>query len=224
MNYRAVIFDLFYTLIYMTPTGMREKAMSRVEAAGIARDDWHRAWRATQKAAMRGEIRTLRERVAAVLKLAGAAEDEGLMDELAGLPPYRDYPLLYPEVRAALVETRARGYRLGLVSNTTRYDSVAFDAFDLAPLFEATTFSFEVGLLKPEPAIFLVAAKQLEVEPTECVFVDDRMDYLQGARAVGVAGVHLKRPGAMLRDESGECELRIGNLLGLLTWLPEKAG
>ncbi len=50
------------------------------------------------------------------------------------------------------------------------------------------------------------------------------MDYLQGARAVGMAGVHLKRPDAPPHDESGGFELQLASLQELLDWLPERAG
>src|SRR5512147_883671 len=104
MAVRGVIFDLFDTLVYMTPTGTREVAQARIEAAGIEEGEWHRAWRATLPAAMRGEIRTLRERVTRASQVAGVRLEAPLVDEVVGLLLCRDYPQLFPETRPVLAE------------------------------------------------------------------------------------------------------------------------
>ncbi|MDH4179472.1 MAG: hypothetical protein OEV33_03100, partial [Armatimonadota bacterium] len=51
---QAIIFDLFYTLLYDEGTGTGEKAVEVAQAAGIAEDDWRRGWRAAGDDAAKG--------------------------------------------------------------------------------------------------------------------------------------------------------------------------
>jgi putative hydrolase of the HAD superfamily len=86
-------------------------------------------------------------------------------------------------VRAA----RLRGFRTGLVSNT--WGHATFPGLALEALFDTMVLSGEVGLRKPQPHIYLLAASRLGVAPDACVFVDDIPVNVEGARATGMAGV-----------------------------------
>jgi putative hydrolase of the HAD superfamily len=56
-------------------------------------------------------------------------------------------------------------------------------------LFDAVVISGEVGMRKPEPAIYRRAAEELGVAADECVFVDDLGPNVKGAVGVGMVGV-----------------------------------
>ena len=58
----------------------------------------------------------------------------------------------------------------------------------LDELFDAVVISAEVGLHKPQPEIYLLAAERLGVEPAECVFVDDLRENCAGRRGGGHDG------------------------------------
>ena len=103
-------------------------------------------------------------------------------------------------VRAA----RASGVRTGLVSNSWSTDH--YDRGMLAELFDATVISAEVGLHKPQPEIYLLAAERLATDPARCVFVDDLRENCAGAEAVGMT--------AILHREPGETVARLERLLG----------
>jgi putative hydrolase of the HAD superfamily len=88
----------------------------------------------------------------------------------------------------AVRRVKARGIPTGLISNSwggTSYDRVS----DPAELFDAMVISGEVGLHKPEPAIFRLGAERLGVEPPRCVFVDDLRENCEGAQAVGMTAI-----------------------------------
>ncbi len=59
-------------------------------------------------------------------------------------------------------------------------------------MFDLTIFSAEVGLAKPDPRIYRMALEGLGVQPGEAVFVDDFIENVEGARAVGMQAVHFK--------------------------------
>ena len=87
-------------------------------------------------------------------------------------------------VRAA----RAAGARTGLLSNSWG-DETGYDRALLGELFDATVISSEVGLRKPDPAIYELAAERIGVQAARCVYVDDLPGNLKPARALGMATV-----------------------------------
>jgi putative hydrolase of the HAD superfamily len=85
-------------------------------------------------------------------------------------------------VRAA----RVAGVRTGLLSNSwgLAYERDGWDA-----LFDAVVISGEVGLRKPDPAIYALAAQRLDLPPEQIVFVDDLRPNVRAAVAAGMVGV-----------------------------------
>lgn len=68
---------------------------------------------------------------------------------------------------------------------------VSIDKFGLDRLVDLMVISAEERIQKPDPAIYRLAADRLGVAPEGCVFVDDRPDNVEGAKAVGMtAFVH----------------------------------
>lgn len=83
---------------------------------------------------------------------------------------------------------RAHGVRTGLLSN-----SWGFSPYPMATLeayFDDVVLSGVVGLRKPDPAIYRLAAERLGVVTTDCVFVDDLSGNVRAARVLGMVGVH----------------------------------
>jgi len=86
---------------------------------------------------------------------------------------------------------RQAGVRTGVITNswgTDPYDP--YEGFELLRRFDAVVISGEVGLRKPEPAIYALAAERLGLPPSACVFVDDIEQNLPAARALGMATIH----------------------------------
>ena len=81
---------------------------------------------------------------------------------------------------------RRPGLRVGLLSNSIG-DAATYDRELLEELFDAWVISSEVGLRKPEPAIYELAAERLGLPPEACVYVDDLPGNLKPARALGMA-------------------------------------
>jgi epoxide hydrolase-like predicted phosphatase len=89
----------------------------------------------------------------------------------------------------AVRRARAAGLKTGLLSNSWgNRESYEFEHFDT--LFDAVVISGEVGLRKPDPEIYALAARELDVAPAACVFVDDIAANVRGAAAAGMVGVH----------------------------------
>jgi putative hydrolase of the HAD superfamily len=91
-----------------------------------------------------------------------------------------------------LRELRARGLRTALVSDCTVELPAIVAGLPVAGLLDATVYSIELGLTKPDPRLFRRAAGLLGMAPLRCLYVGDGGGReLTGARAVGMTAVRL---------------------------------
>jgi HAD superfamily hydrolase (TIGR01662 family) len=101
---------------------------------------------------------------------------------------------LYEDTLPILQGLRARGIRLGLVSNSAR--DVREFAVHHALEIDAGISSFHHGKTKPHASIFRAVLELLEVDPQEALMVGDSVDDdVEGARAIGMHAVLLDRLG-----------------------------
>jgi len=91
----------------------------------------------------------------------------------------------YADTRATLEAVRRRGLKVGVVSNVPADLRPVFATHKLDELVDSYTHSFEVGAEKPDPAIFLAAAKSLGVKPSETLMVGDH-EVDRGAERAGM--------------------------------------
>lgn len=136
--------------------------------------------------------------------IAATAADHALtLDELALREAVHRYarPLRVGlSTTTGAVETlatlRGRGYRIGLISNTiwpAELHLEDLDALGALTHLEHTIFSGDLGLWKPNPAVFQHALDALGVSPSQAVFVGDspREDIL-GAQGIGMRAVWIR--------------------------------
>jgi len=110
------------------------------------------------------------------------------------LASYRVHlPLI--EGAADAVHRLAANYPLGLASSSNReiIDTV-LDVAGLAACFTATVSSEEVAHGKPEPDVYLEAARRLAVEPTQCAAVEDSHGGIRSAKAAGMRVIAIPNP------------------------------
>ena len=123
-----------------------------------------------------------------------ATEFEAALAPLLGVGPERLLQRMFGGMSrdAAMLDgvraIHARGIRLGLLSNSVG-DAAVYDLALRDELFDAWVISSEVGLRKPDPAIYALAAERLGLAPAACVYVDDIGGNLKPARALGMATV-----------------------------------
>jgi HAD superfamily hydrolase (TIGR01549 family) len=92
---------------------------------------------------------------------------------------------ILPDMVETMRQLSKRGYKLGLISNTTStvegYQLLADTG--LTGLFSCVILSAEIGRRKPHPSLFIEAARRAKVSPWECAYVGDRPSRdLVGAR------------------------------------------
>ncbi|PYN99966.1 MAG: hypothetical protein DMD91_11590 [Candidatus Rokuibacteriota bacterium] len=128
-------------------------------------------------------------RAAARRKLATNAADEARADAaLEALDRYSaSQPLIEPAMRVLLERLRAAGrVKLGLLSNALRGGTERLRAAGVTQLFDDAIISADVGLAKPDPAVFLLAAERLGVEPGACLMIDDQNQHVEAAITAGL--------------------------------------
>jgi len=87
--------------------------------------------------------------------------------------------------------------RLGVVSNYYGNLAVQLDEAGLSPLLDTVVESTYVGVAKPDPAIYRIAAERLGVDPAEAVMVGDNFDRdCLAAKRAGMRAIWIRRDGA----------------------------
>lgn len=115
----------------------------------------------------------------------GPVAAEGLLHRMfLGFTPV---VVMYDAIR----DLRGRGVKTALLSNSwgNHYPRELW-----AELFDATVISAEVGMRKPDEAIFRHALELIGLAPEECVFIDDIDHNVKAAEALGMLGLHHTDP------------------------------
>lgn len=98
-------------------------------------------------------------------------------------------------------------YKTGIISNA--WPGAREELMDRinGETFDEILYSAEEGLAKPDPEIFRRALQRLNVSAPEAVFVDDFLENVEAARALGLAGIHFQR-GVEVRAELAKLGVR----------------
>ena len=108
---------------------------------------------------------------------------------------------VFADTELTLAALKARGYRIGLISN---FDARLYDVLQglsLFAYFDAIHISTEAGAAKPDAEIFTVALQENGLAPAQVLHVGDHWhEDVQGAMAAGWHTVWLNRPAASLPD------------------------
>jgi putative hydrolase of the HAD superfamily len=189
----VILFDLFNTLIPGGDDGTREAVGAEMAAdlgvppAAFARLSFD-TWPERSTGAL-GDLPTMLRTLA--LRLGVTPSPEGVRRAAARRLAMTDRLLRTdPDTVQVLDTLRARGHRLGLVSNCTVEVPDAWAGVPLSKRMDATAFSCALGVAKPDPRIFLHACSALDARPGDCVYVGDGADgELPAASALGMRAI-----------------------------------
>lgn len=194
-GYRAVLFDFFGTLTRAVTRGPGHARVA--EILGCDPDRFADMLNRTYRARLRGEygepdaalrriaVELGRRPSPAMVAEAARARRQAVGDDIT--------------LRAGAVWTlwtiRAHGLRTGLVSDCTDELPAVVATLPIAAHLDATVYSVELGVGKPDPAMFLTASRQLGVSPEQCLYIGDGGGReLSGARRTGMTAVRLAAP------------------------------
>jgi putative hydrolase of the HAD superfamily len=193
---RAVVFDLFGTLVYEFPREDWDAWLDTAAAVLEAdRDAFHSAWTATAVERQTGQLGDIEENLRTVAARAGAWPSDSQFAEAreARTEMYRKWFVPRPGAEEVLARLRADGYPLALVSMCAPDTPAMRRSSPLAGTVDVEIFSSELSLRKPDAAIYLRASEGLGVAPRECLYVGDgSYRELSGAAAVEMRPVLIR--------------------------------
>jgi putative hydrolase of the HAD superfamily len=177
----AVLFDWGGVLIDNPALGLMDYC---ARVVGVPVEDYTRVHDEYSEAFQKGLIaeKVFWQRVCGALHRAVPSQDS-----LWGAA-FRAVYVPREEVFALARRLRAKGLRTSLLSNT-EVPAMEFFLSLGHDMFDALTFSCAEGVLKPEKAIYEIAARKLGAAPARCVLLDDKADFVAGARNAGMAGI-----------------------------------
>ena len=109
---------------------------------------------------------------------------------------FRDVLKPFDDARPILAALRARGIRVGVLSNAVMPNvSASLDAVGLGDLVDSALATPAIGCSKPAPEAYMHALNAIGVAPDEALFVDDELPNVVGARAIGMRAVLVNRAG-----------------------------
>jgi len=127
---------------------------------------------------------------------SGLLSDQDFMQEiakLAGVSTAEVYEAMRTNVPneplfAEIKKLKSR-YKIGFLSNIGA--DYLHDMFskDQLGLFDTISLSYEIGFVKPDTRAYEAAAQQLDLEPDECVMIDDQARNVNGAREAGMHAI-----------------------------------
>jgi len=104
---------------------------------------------------------------------------------------FLESPRSFNEEMLGLVKRLHGRYTLGIISNTIPgMEERLRERFELVDLFDVRVGSGDLGIAKPDAGIFLHATELAGLPPERCVFTDDRAEFAEAARALGMHGFH----------------------------------
>jgi len=172
---RAILFDCFNVLV-------RDATKHLVEHMGAVDPDKRAEFSAVTHAVDKGIISD-QEGARRQSELLGITEQEFI--DIRNKGEVRNEPLI------EYIKGLKGKFKLMMLSNVVsreRLDS-RFLPGQLDELFDMVIPSGEVGFIKPQPELFLLAAERLGVAPEECVMIDDIAEFCEGARTTGMQAI-----------------------------------
>ncbi|HJP75640.1 MAG TPA: HAD-IA family hydrolase [Pseudonocardiaceae bacterium] len=105
-----------------------------------------------------------------------------------------------PAALALVVELHGRGVPLAILSNAPGSFGRAVEAQPWAKYFRTLLFSADLGVTKPDRAIYETLLDRIDADPADCFFTDDRQANVDGAIAAGLPAARWLGADALRKD------------------------
>ncbi len=196
MHYKAVIFDLFETLV--TEWGHKKYTKSEMSSdLGIERETFDIYWDEKEEERYLGSM-SFEDSILYVCEKCGKSVDNSLLSAIADKriktkSACFDSEYVNPDVIRLLKNLKAMGLKTAILSNCSPEEVSTLKESEIYKYFDEVILSYEVHMKKPDSCIYEEAAKRLGAATSECIFVGDGgSSELAGAKAVGIKAVQAK--------------------------------
>jgi HAD superfamily hydrolase (TIGR01509 family) len=100
----------------------------------------------------------------------------------------------YPGALELVDETLGAGVAVGCLSNCNVVHAPRLTGMGLVPRFHPALFSHEIGLAKPDPAMYAAATARIDCAAARVLFLDDNVGNVSAGRAAGWTAAHVRGP------------------------------
>ena len=135
---------------------------------------------------------TRQELVLKVVSMIGSTYQKKVEEVIWNWPSYID---IYTEVFPVLLELKKKGHRIFVLSNTSKvfYDLLKEQLSPLKELLDGFVLSCDIKAIKPDLAMFKEILDKYQLDPTNCVFLDDIEDNTIAAEKLGIKAYQVKK-------------------------------
>lgn len=92
----------------------------------------------------------------------------------------------FEDIRELIIKLKNTGHKLYVISNMPSTFSNDHSKLPVLEEFDGLVFSYLERMVKPDPEIFRLTLKRFNLDPNECIFIDDSLDNCKGAELVGI--------------------------------------
>lgn len=106
---------------------------------------------------------------------------------------FGDFNIIFPESETLLQQLKAMGYIVGIITNgPSMLQHHKLDTSGLRKYCDVAVVSGDIGVHKPDPALFIYTADKIGLKPEECVYVGDHpVNDIQGALSAGMKAIRM---------------------------------
>jgi len=197
---QGVFFDLGWTLEtpetgdWMLTEVFREYCPQEMQDS-VKPELWKEAlWKASEPLIRHHKIFTLEEEEEqftgfyyTLLSHAGLTVTEDIARTISHDRTYRYEKYIYAEdTEETLKQLKKQGYKLGVISDTWPSTAVRLQEAGLSQYFDCFTYSYQLGIFKPDLRMFEDALRKMNLQAEETVFADDLAKNLEAAASLGI--------------------------------------
>jgi putative hydrolase of the HAD superfamily len=184
---RAILFDVG-DVLYRRPRHRPNLKKYLIELGLDQVSPAREKWDALAQQAFLGKIKPDQFRESH-LRLLGISQPEEIARGKQILIEDENEIEFFPGVRETLLDLKAKGYLLGIITDAFQPVTVKLRWLELGGLgavWDSFISSQEMGIRKPDPEIYRVALRQLGVNASEAAFVGHEAKELDGAKSLGM--------------------------------------
>lgn len=190
---KAVIFDMYETLItqYGGPVYFRAQMAADADIDPMLFDS---LWIPSETDRTIGKM-TLEETIEQILRQTGKYDEKHFQTIIAGRKHAKEdcFHHLHPEIIPMLEKLKEKKIKIGLISNCYSEEAVLIRESQLFPYFDQACLSYELGLKKPDPGIFVKCMEGLGIKASECLYVGDGGSHeLEAAEIMGMTALQAR--------------------------------
>ena len=135
---------------------------------------------------------TREELVLKVVSMIGSIYQEKVQEVVWNWPSYIE---IYTEVFPLLVRLKEKGHRIFVLSNTSPvfYELLKNQLAPLEKILDGFVLSCDIKAIKPDPKMFEEILRKYQLDPANCVFLDDIADNTKMAESLGIRTYQVKQ-------------------------------